>query len=158
MSWVQRFCLWNWWQNTTSLSWLQTASPDYARLCSLTARLLKVPSLPVLAPRHRRSSRGSLAPSLHQEVVEHLQSNSFSIAIDGKQWQELWQVLSHPSAVLHRPVTNQLPCHACLQHWHYIKHLQPFAASVPGQQHPMIKPGFLYVRQLQCYDWQTTQW
>ena len=49
---------------------------------------------------------------------------------------------------------NQLPCHACLQHWHCIKHLQPFEASVLGQQHPMVKPGLLYVGQLQCYDWQ----
>ena len=128
MSCVQRFCLRTFWQNTTSLSWLQTASPDYARLCSPTARLL--PSLPVVAPRQGRSSSD---PLLHPCI------------------KKLWNICS---GVLHRPVMNQLTCNACLQHWHCIKHLQPFAASVPGQQHPMVKPGLLYVGQLQCYDWQ----
>ena len=45
----------NVWQNTTSLSWLQTALPDYTRPCLHRARLPR--GLRVVAPRQHRSSR-----------------------------------------------------------------------------------------------------
>ena len=127
MSCVQRFCLQTSWQNTTSLSWLQTLlhqtmqgyvhrQQNCFQDC-LWSHQDKADhqAVPCFIPASRSCGTFAVEPFLW--IHSHRQ----------EQWQELWQFLSHLSAVLHRPVTNQLPCHACLQHWHCIKHLQPVA-------------------------------
>lgn len=91
--------------NSTFSSW----SIYSAKLCFQIARPLL--SLQVVASRQT-----IIDPSLHQEFAGKLKSSPFFIAIDESNGKGLWQVLDHLCAIFHRSVTNQLPCHARLQH------------------------------------------
>lgn len=68
------------WHNATFAFWSQIVSPDSAKPGFQIAR--SPPILNVVAPRHRRSNLAILDPSLHQDFVEHVQSNPFSLVTD----------------------------------------------------------------------------
>lgn len=93
--------------NSTFSSW----SMYSAKLCFQIARPLLSLQVYIVASRQT-----IIDPSLHQEFAGKLNSSPFSIAIDESNGLGLWQVLGHLCAIFHRSVTNQLPCHARLQH------------------------------------------
>lgn len=95
--------------NSIFSAWWHIVSPYSATLCFQIARSLL--SLQVVASRQT-----IIDPSLHQEFAGKLKSSPFFIAIDESNGKGLWQVLDHLCAIFHRSVTNQLPCHARLQH------------------------------------------
>lgn len=95
--------------NSIFSAWWHIVSPYSATLCFRIARSLL--SLQVVASRQT-----IIDPSLHQEFAGKLKSSPFFIAIDESNGKGLWQVLNHLCAIFHRSVTNQLPCHASLQH------------------------------------------
>lgn len=66
-----------------------------------------------------------------------------------EQWQKLWQDLVHTTAIFHRQITTSFL--ACMP----ICNISTAAntTGVHRQQHPIVLPHLLHVRQLQFNDW-----
>ena len=88
-------------------------SDCFTRLCKAMFTNSKIASkFACGSTKTRQINKRSLAPSLHQEVVEHLQSNPFSIAIDESNERNCDKSLAILKCVTSptSPETASLPC------------------------------------------------